>query len=99
MGGVQRTGAGSKTRIPSIVSKSGRAHGSATTADRTLGLPPAGTISRSNLCLGLYPIHTNRRPIKNMVGVVMNRLVGMGLKKVAKKVVKKLQLNCYLCDV
>ena len=23
---------------------------------------------------------TNRRPIRNMIGVVMNRLVGMGLK-------------------
>ena len=30
-----------------------------------------------NLCIPVY--YTNRRPIKNMIGVVMNRLVGMAL--------------------
>ena len=29
--------------------------------------------------------HTNRRPIKNTIGVVMNHLVGMGLKALAFK--------------
>ena len=55
---VQKTGAGSKTRIPRVVSKSDRDHGTATTAHRTLGLTPAGTMSHSNLSLSLYPIHT-----------------------------------------
>ena len=55
---VQRTGADSKPRIPHVVSKSDRDHGSATTAHRTLGLLPAGTICSSNLYLGLYPIHS-----------------------------------------
>ena len=32
---------------------------------------------RSNLYILVY--HTNGRPIKNTIGVVMNRLVGMGL--------------------
>ena len=31
-----------------------------------------------NLCIQVY--HTNRRPIKSMIGVVMNRLVGMALQ-------------------
>ena len=35
-----------------------------------------------NLCIPVY--HTNRRPIKNMIGVVMNRLVGMALKRIFK---------------
>ena len=56
LGGVQRTGAGSKPRISRVVSKSDRDHVSATMAHRTLGLTPAGTICHSNLCLGLYPI-------------------------------------------
>ena len=56
MGVVQRTGAGSKPRISRVVSKSDRDHGTATTDNRTLGLMPAVTISRSNLSLGLYPI-------------------------------------------
>ena len=30
-----------------------------------------------NLYIPVY--HTNRRPIKNMIGVAMNRLVGMAL--------------------
>ena len=36
--------------------KSDRDHGTATTAYRTLGLTPGGTICSSNLSLGLYPI-------------------------------------------
>ena len=56
MGGEQRTGAGSLPRIPCVVSKSDRDHRSATTAYRSLGLTPTGTICCSNLFLGLYPI-------------------------------------------
>ena len=56
MGVDQRTGEGSKPRIPRVVSKSDRDHGTATTDNRNLGLMPAGTISRSNLSLSLYPI-------------------------------------------
>ena len=55
---VQRTGAGSNPRISRVVSKSDRDQGTATTAHRTLGLMPAGTICRSNLSLGLYPSHS-----------------------------------------
>ena len=44
MGVDQRTGEGSKQRIPLVVSKSDRDHGTATTAHRTLGLTPAGNI-------------------------------------------------------
>ena len=33
---------------------------------------------RSNLYILVY--HTNRRPMKNMIDVAVNRLVGMGLK-------------------
>ena len=54
---VQRTGADSKPRLPCVVSKSDRDHGMATTTHRTLGLMPMGTISRSNLSHGLYPLH------------------------------------------
>ena len=53
---VQRTGEGSKPRIPCVVSKSDRDHGTATTDNRNLGLMPTVTISRSNLSLSLYPI-------------------------------------------
>ena len=53
---VQRTGEGSKPRIPCVVSKSDRDHGTATTDNRNLGLTPTVTISRSNLSLSLYPI-------------------------------------------
>ena len=60
MEGVQRTGAGSKQRIPRVVSKPDSNHGSATTANRNLGLTPAGTICRSNLSLNYYPIHSSR---------------------------------------
>ena len=56
MGVDQRTGEGSKPRIPRVVSKSDRDHGTATTDNRNLGLTPAVTISRSNLSLSLYPI-------------------------------------------
>ena len=35
---------------------------------------------RSNMFIPVY--HTKRRPIKNTIGVVMNRLVGMGLNRV-----------------
>ena len=34
---------------------------------------------RSNMYIPVY--HTNRRPFKNMIGVVKNRPVGMGLKR------------------
>ena len=57
MGVDQRTGEGTNPRIPRVVSKSDRDHGTATTAYRTLGLTPTGTICRSNLSLSLYPIH------------------------------------------
>ena len=53
---VQKSGAGSNTRITRVVSKSDRDHGTATTANRNLGLMPAVTISRSYLSLCLYPI-------------------------------------------
>ena len=56
MGLEQRIAPGSKPRIPRVVSKSDSDHGSATTAHRTLGLTPAGTICRSNLSLSHYPI-------------------------------------------
>ena len=57
MGVDQRTGEVSKPRIPRVVSKSDRDHGTATTDNRNLGLTPTVTISRSNLSLSLYPIH------------------------------------------
>ena len=53
----QRIGAGSNPRISRVVSKPDRDHGMATTDNRNLGLTPVGTISHSNLSLGLYPIH------------------------------------------
>ena len=53
----QRTGEGSNPRITLVVSKSDSNHGSDTTANRTLGLTPAGTICCSNLSLSYYPIH------------------------------------------
>ena len=56
MGVDQRTGEGSKPRIPLVVSKSDKDHETATTDNRNLGLTPAVTISRSNLSLSLYPI-------------------------------------------
>ena len=69
MGVVQRTGAGSNPRISRVVSKSDRDHGTATTANRTLGLTPAGTISRSNLSLGLYPLLLQRDHVIRQCGV------------------------------
>ena len=51
MGVEQKPGAGSKPHTSRVVSKSDNNHGSATTANRTLGLTPAGTICRSNLSL------------------------------------------------
>ena len=60
MGVDQRTGEGSKPRISCVVSKSDRDHGTATTAQKTLGLMPAGTICHSNLSLSLYPIPSSR---------------------------------------
>ena len=64
----QKNGAGSKACIPRVVSKPDSDHGTATTAHRTLGLTPAGTICRRNLSLSHYPIHrpcndTYTRPI------------------------------------
>ena len=55
---VQRTVAGSNPRIPRVVSKSDiySDHGAATTAHRTLGLMPAGTICCSNLSFSHCPI-------------------------------------------
>ena len=44
MGVDQRTGEGSKPRIPRVVSKSDSDHGSATMAHRTLELTPAGIL-------------------------------------------------------
>ena len=44
-------------------------------------LPILWTIShhfKSNLYIPVY--HTNRRPIRNTIGVIKNRLVGMGLE-------------------
>ena len=56
MGVEQNTVLGTNPRMSLVVSKSDRDHGMATTAHRTLGLPLAGTICRSNLSLSLYPI-------------------------------------------
>ena len=63
MGVDQRTREGSKPRIPRVVSKSDRDHGTATTDNRNLGLTPAVTISRSNLSLSLYPIPSGYGPL------------------------------------
>ena len=60
MGLEQKNGAGSKARIPRVVSKPDSDHWTATTAHRTLGLTPVGTICHSNLCLSHYPIHRGR---------------------------------------
>ena len=56
MGVDQRTGEGSKPRIPHVVSKSDSDHWSGYYGQRTLGLTPAGTICRSTRSLGHYPI-------------------------------------------
>ena len=69
---VQKTGPVSNPRISRVVSKSDRDHGTATTAHRTLGLLPAGTICRSNLSLSHYPIlcTTNSRELVRKVFVL-----------------------------
>ena len=41
---------------------------------------------RSNMYIPVY--HTNGRSIKNMIGVVKNRLVGMGLEAVSSVLVQ-----------
>ena len=41
-------------------------------------IPRIGRRFITNIYIPVY--HTNRRSIKNMIGVVVNRLVGMGLK-------------------
>ena len=51
----QRTGEGSKPRIPRVVSKSDSDHWSGYYGHRTLGLTPSGTVCRSR-SLGHYPI-------------------------------------------
>ena len=80
MGVDQRTGEGSKPRIPRVVSKSDRDHGTATTDNRNLGLTPAVTISRSNLSLSLYPIHNRPSSADYSTDYSADRLVGMALK-------------------
>ena len=45
MGVEQRIAPGTNPRIPRVVSKSDRDHGTATTDNRNLGLTPAVTIS------------------------------------------------------
>ena len=54
---VQKTGPGSNP----CVSKSDSDHRTATTAHRTLGLPPTGTICHSNLSLSQYPLRRARQ--------------------------------------
>ena len=41
-------------------------------------IPRIGRRFRTNMYIPVY--HTNRGPFKNMIGVVKNHLVGMGLK-------------------
>ena len=62
MGGVKRTGAGSKPRIPRVVSKSDSDHGTGYYSHRTLGLAPEGTICLSTRSLGHHPIHISADP-------------------------------------
>ena len=60
----QRIAPGTNARIPRVVSKSDSDHGTATTtAHRTLGLTPTGTICRSNLSLSHYPLRI-RAPLR-----------------------------------
>ena len=56
MGVEQRTVLRTNPRISPVVSKSDSDQGTATSAHRTLGLTPAGTICRSNLSLGHHPL-------------------------------------------
>ena len=44
---------------------------------------------RSNMHILVY--HTYRRPIKNTIGVAVNRLVGMGLKQLQLPVSNNIQ--------
>ena len=55
-GGRQKTEIGSKPRIPSVVSKPDRNHGTATMAHRTSGLMLPGIICHSYLSLSYYPL-------------------------------------------
>ena len=71
MGVEQKIAPGTYPRIPHVVSKSDRDHGTATTAHRTLGLTPAGTICCSNLSLSLYPIQRMPAPIRGNISVLM----------------------------
>ena len=59
----------------------------------------APILSSVDYKLNLYiPVcHTNRRPIKNMIGVVMNRLVGMALKSLFSLTPSNtLWVNCHI---
>ena len=40
--------------------------------------------------------HTNKRPIKNTIGVVMDRLVGMGLKYPAESAISQVRTHVHL---
>ena len=51
-----------------VVSNSDRNHRTATTAYRTLGLTPAGTMCHSNLSLGFYPIPDPSKMYINIAG-------------------------------
>ena len=72
MGGVQRTGAGSKPRIDlfRVVSKPDSNHWSGYYGHRTLGLTPAGTICHSTRSLGYYPL---RRDTYVLPGCIVHR--------------------------
>ena len=56
MGLEQRIAPGTNPRIPRVVSKSDSDHRTATTAHRTLGLTPSGTICHSNVTLLYLPL-------------------------------------------
>ena len=47
---------------------------------------------RSNMYIAVS--HTNRRPIKNTIGVVKNRLVGMALYNVISVIFKYYKYDC-----
>ena len=66
MGVDQRTGPGTNPRIPLVFYKSDSDHGKATTAHRTLGLTPAGTICRSKLSLSHYPLRIAKDTVKGL---------------------------------
>ena len=75
MGVDQRTGEGTNPHIPVVVSKSHSDHGTATTAHRTLGLTPAGTICRNNLSLSHYPLHRLTTRQNHMRGIELTYTV------------------------